>query len=212
MAKVKSKRCSDKIRYRMAVCPCTWKAKIIFVCKTSMTYSSTVNSGTFVVREPTPDKLCYRKRLAMVAEVIRRWDSRTSARTVITPINNWSNFPLKNVEVIFTAHRTHHGGTRSRTGRIESMDGGKAIRESRDGCSFMLAHFFTGAGWADKICCRWAKRKSLRSRQHSFEFPCPWQHENCTCLAAGNAGALPAETTCYYVGSLLKLFMMLIRE
>lgn len=70
---------------------------------------------------------------------------------------------------------------------IESMDGGKPIRESRDiDVPLAAAHFFYYAGWADKIEYVLSGRKSPFARSggtnHPLEFPAPdGGMENCSC-------------------------------
>ena len=47
---------------------------------------------------------------------------------------------------------------------VESLDGGKPIRESRDvDVPLAAAHFFSYAGWADKLALR--ARPAARSRR-----------------------------------------------
>jgi aldehyde dehydrogenase (NAD+) len=85
---------------------------------------------------------------------------------------------------------------------IESMDGGKAIRESRDvDVPLAAAHFFYYAGWADKIdyATPGTKAKSLgvAGQIIPWNFPllmAAWKIA--PALAAGNTVVLkPAETT-----------------
>jgi aldehyde dehydrogenase (NAD+) len=53
---------------------------------------------------------------------------------------------------IHLPHRAAHAGKGKHFAVIETMDGGKAIRESRDiDIPLAAAHFFYYAGWADKI-------------------------------------------------------------
>lgn len=85
---------------------------------------------------------------------------------------------------------------------IESMDGGKAIRESRDvDVPLAAAHFFYYAGWADKLEYAFPGRKAeslgVAGQIIPWNFPllmAAWKLA--PALAAGNTVVLkPAETT-----------------
>jgi aldehyde dehydrogenase (NAD+) len=85
---------------------------------------------------------------------------------------------------------------------IESMDGGKAIRESRDvDVPLAAAHFFYHAGWADKLQYAFPARKAtplgVVGQIIPWNFPllmAAWKIA--PALAAGNTVVLkPAETT-----------------
>ncbi|MEZ5173858.1 MAG: aldehyde dehydrogenase family protein [Bacteroidia bacterium] len=85
---------------------------------------------------------------------------------------------------------------------IESMDGGKAIRESRDvDVPLAAAHFFYYAGWADKLEYAFPGRKAeslgVAGQIIPWNFPllmAAWKIA--PALAAGNTVVLkPAETT-----------------
>jgi aldehyde dehydrogenase (NAD+) len=70
---------------------------------------------------------------------------------------------------------------------IESMDGGKPIRESRDiDVPLAAAHFFYYAGWADKMEYAFPGRKAhslgVAGQIIPVEFPAPdGGMENCSC-------------------------------
>src|SRR6266478_5975268 len=85
---------------------------------------------------------------------------------------------------------------------IESLDGGKAIRESRDvDVPLAAAHFFYYAGWADKLQYAFPNRKpkplGVAGQIIPWNFPLlmlSWKIA--PALAAGNTVVLkPAETT-----------------
>lgn len=85
---------------------------------------------------------------------------------------------------------------------IESMDGGKPIRESRDvDIPLVAAHFFYNAGWADKLAfafpCRNPKPMGVAGQIIPWNFPllmAAWKIA--PALACGNTVVLkPAETT-----------------
>ena len=70
---------------------------------------------------------------------------------------------------------------------IETLDGGKPIRESRDvDVPIAAAHFFYYAGWADKLDYAFPGRKPKPSwrcgTDHSLELPATHgRMENCSC-------------------------------
>ncbi len=86
---------------------------------------------------------------------------------------------------------------------LETMDGGKPIKESRDfDIPLAAAHFFYYAGWADKL--RWAMRSRLKPRPIGVAGQIvPWNFpllmaawKIAPALACGNTVVLkPAETT-----------------
>jgi deoxyribose-phosphate aldolase len=101
-----------------------------------------------------------------------------------------------------TASRACCRTARASSPSLETMDGGKPIKESRDvDVPLAAAHFFYHAGWADKLdyaSPRAARRAARRRRPgHPVEFPAAdaaWKIA--PALACGNTVVLkPAETT-----------------
>ncbi|MDZ7680452.1 MAG: aldehyde dehydrogenase family protein [Fodinibius sp.] len=84
---------------------------------------------------------------------------------------------------------------------LESLDGGKPIRESRDvDVPLAAAHFFYYAGWADKLeydSGKEAEPLGVAGRMTPWNFPCScWPGRFAPALATGNTVVLkPAETT-----------------
>lgn len=160
-----------------------------FVAPSSGKYFETINPAT-------------EKRLAMVAEADQKDVDKavTSARTAYDKY--WSKLPAKERgKYIYRIARIMQERARE-LAVIESMDGGKAIRESRDvDVPLAAAHFFYYAGWADKIqyAVPGAKAKSLgvAGQIIPWNFPllmAAWKIA--PALAAGNTVVLkPAETT-----------------
>ena len=160
-----------------------------FVAPSSGKYFETINPAT-------------EKRLAMVAEADQKDVDKavTSARTAYDKY--WSKLPAKERgKYIYRIARIMQERARE-LAVIESMDGGKAIRESRDvDVPLAAAHFFYYAGWADKIqyAIPGAKAKSLgvAGQIIPWNFPllmAAWKIA--PALAAGNTVVLkPAETT-----------------
>ncbi len=116
--------------------------------------------------------------------------------------NVWSKMPAKERgKYIYRIARVMQERARE-LAVIESMDGGKAIRESRDiDVPLAAAHFFYYAGWADKIeyAVPGSKSRSLgvAGQIIPWNFPllmAAWKIA--PALAAGNTVVLkPAETT-----------------
>jgi len=114
----------------------------------------------------------------------------------------WSKMPAKERgKYIFRIARAMQERARE-LAVIESMDGGKAIRESRDvDVPLAAAHFFYYAGWADKIDYAVpgikAKALGVAGQIIPWNFPllmAAWKIA--PALAAGNTVVLkPAETT-----------------
>ena len=116
--------------------------------------------------------------------------------------NVWSKMPAKErAKYIYRIARVMQERARE-LAVIESMDGGKAIRESRDiDIPLAAAHFFYYAGWADKIeyAIPGSKSRALgvAGQIIPWNFPllmAAWKIA--PALAAGNTVVLkPAETT-----------------
>ncbi|MBL0105068.1 MAG: aldehyde dehydrogenase family protein [Bacteroidetes bacterium] len=142
------------------------------------------------------------KKLAMVADANEKDVDRavTSARTAYD--KTWSKMPAKERgKYIYRIARIMQERARE-LAVIESMDGGKAIRESRDvDVPLAAAHFFYYAGWADKVKYAVpgasAKPLGVAGQIIPWNFPllmAAWKIA--PALAAGNTVVLkPAETT-----------------
>jgi len=114
----------------------------------------------------------------------------------------WKNMPgTERAKYIFRIARLIQERARE-FAVIESMDGGKAIRESRDvDVPLAAAHFFYYAGWADKLEYAFPGRKAeslgVAGQIIPWNFPllmAAWKIA--PALAAGNTVVLkPAETT-----------------
>ena len=114
----------------------------------------------------------------------------------------WKKMPAKErAKYIFRIARMMQEKARE-LAIIESLDGGKPIRESRDfDVPTAANHFFYYAGWADKLEYAFPNRtteplgcgRTNHSLEFSFTDGCM---ENCTGIATGNTVVLkPAETT-----------------
>ena len=124
----------------------------------------------------------------------------TAARNAYN--NVWSKMPAKErAKYIYRIARVMQERARE-LAVIESMDGGKPIRESRDiDVPLAAAHFFYYAGWADKIAYAVpgasAKSLGVAGQIIPWNFPllmAAWKIA--PALAAGNTVVLkPAETT-----------------
>lgn len=110
-----------------------------FVAPSSLNYFDTINPAT-------------EKKIASVAEA-NQADVDKAVKAARTAYNNvWSKMPAKERgKYIYRIARIMQERARE-LAVIESMDGGKAIRESRDvDVPLAAAHFFYYAGWADKL-------------------------------------------------------------
>ncbi len=124
----------------------------------------------------------------------------TAARNAYNTV--WSKMPAKErAKYIYRIARVMQERARE-LAVIESMDGGKPIRESRDiDVPLAAAHFFYYAGWADKIAYAVpgtsAKALGVAGQIIPWNFPllmAAWKIA--PALAAGNTVVLkPAETT-----------------
>jgi aldehyde dehydrogenase (NAD+) len=142
------------------------------------------------------------KKLAEVAEANSNDVDKAvkSARTAYDKV--WSKMPAKErAKYIYRIARIMQERARE-LAVIESMDGGKAIRESRDvDVPLAAAHFFYYAGWADKINYAVpgtsSKALGVAGQIIPWNFPllmAAWKIA--PALAAGNTVVLkPAETT-----------------
>lgn len=142
------------------------------------------------------------KKLAMVAEANEKDVDRavSSARNAYE--KSWSKMPAKERgKYIYRIARIMQERARE-LAVIESMDGGKAIRESRDvDVPLAASHFFYYAGWADKVPYAVpgasAKPLGVAGQIIPWNFPllmAAWKIA--PALAAGNTVVLkPAETT-----------------
>ena len=142
------------------------------------------------------------KKLARIADANEK-DVDTAVKAARGAYDKyWSKMPAKERgKYIFRIARIIQERARE-LAVIESMDGGKPIRESRDiDIPLAAAHFFYYAGWADKIdyAVPGAKTKSLgvAGQIIPWNFPllmAAWKIA--PALAAGNTVVLkPAETT-----------------
>ena len=142
------------------------------------------------------------KKLASVADANEKDVDKavTSARTAYD--KTWSKMPAKErAKYIFRIARIMQERARELS-VIETMDGGKAIRESRDvDVPLAAAHFFYYAGWADKVKYAVpgasARALGVAGQIIPWNFPllmAAWKIA--PALAAGNTVVLkPAETT-----------------
>ncbi len=116
--------------------------------------------------------------------------------------NGWSSWPAgERAKVIYRIARILQERARE-FAVLESLDGGKPIRESRDvDLPLAAAHFFYYAGWADKLEYAFPNRKprplGVAAQIIPWNFPMlmlAWKVA--PALAAGNTVVLkPAETT-----------------
>ena len=142
------------------------------------------------------------KKLAMVADA-----NETDVNKAVSAARNsydkyWSKLPAKERgKYIYRIARIMQERARE-LAVIETMDGGKAIRESRDiDVPLAASHFFYYAGWADKVKYAVpganAKALGVAGQIIPWNFPllmAAWKIA--PALAAGNTVVLkPAETT-----------------
>ncbi|MCH8304271.1 MAG: aldehyde dehydrogenase family protein, partial [Candidatus Marinimicrobia bacterium] len=142
------------------------------------------------------------KKIAKVAEASKA-DVDNAVRAARTAYNKyWSKMPAKErSKYIFRIARIMQERSRELS-VIESLDGGKPIRESRDiDIPLSAAHFFYYAGWADKLEYAFPGRKTkplgVAGQIIPWNFPllmAAWKIA--PALATGNTVVLkPAETT-----------------
>lgn len=160
-----------------------------FTAPSSGKYFDTINPAT-------------EKKIASVADA-NAADVDKAVKTARSAYNNvWSKMPAKERgKYIYRIARIMQERARELS-VIESMDGGKAIRESRDvDVPLAAAHFFYYAGWADKLdyAMPGAKPQPLgvAGQIIPWNFPllmAAWKIA--PALACGNTVVLkPAETT-----------------
>lgn len=142
------------------------------------------------------------EKIAMVAEANEKDVDKAvkAARKAYTEV--WSKMPAKErAKYIYRIARLIQEKARE-FAVIESMDGGKPIRESRDvDVPLAAAHFFYYAGWADKLDYAFPNRKpqslGVAGQITPWNFPllmAAWKIA--PALATGNTVVLkPAETT-----------------
>ena len=141
-------------------------------------------------------------KLAQVAEA-KKADVGLAVRVAKKTYNNvWSKMdPIERGKYIFRIARLIQERAKE-FAVIESLDGGKPIRESRDvDIPLAAAHFFYYAGWADKLEYAFPGRKTqpvgVAGQIIPWNFPllmAAWKLA--PALAAGNTVVLkPAETT-----------------
>ena len=152
------------------------------------TYFDTINPAT-------------NKKIASVAEASTE-DVDTAVNAANKAFKSWSQLPGKERgKYIFRIARLIQERARE-FAVIESLDGGKPIRESRDiDIPLAASHFFYYAGWADKLDYAFPNRKpqalGVVGQIIPWNFPllmAAWKIA--PALAAGNTVVLkPAETT-----------------
>jgi len=142
------------------------------------------------------------EKIAMIAEANEKDVDKAvkAARKAYTDV--WSKMPAKERgKYIYRIARLIQEKARE-FAVIESMDGGKPIRESRDvDVPLAAAHFFYYAGWADKLDYAFPNRKpqslGVAGQITPWNFPllmAAWKIA--PALATGNTVVLkPAETT-----------------
>ena len=142
------------------------------------------------------------EKIAMIAEANEKDVDKAvkAARRAYTEV--WSKMPAKErAKYIYRIARLIQEKARE-FAVIESMDGGKPIRESRDvDVPLAAAHFFYYAGWADKLDYAFPNRKpqslGVAGQITPWNFPllmAAWKIA--PALATGNTVVLkPAETT-----------------
>jgi len=141
------------------------------------------------------------KTLSKIAEANEK-DVDKAVKSAKKAFKGWSAMPAyERGKYIFRIARMIQERAREFS-VIESMDGGKAIRESRDiDIPLAAAHFFYHAGWADKLEYAFAGRKvepiGVVAQIIPWNFPllmAAWKIA--PALACGNCVVLkPAETT-----------------
>ena len=119
------------------------------------------------------------KKLASVAEATQEDVDKAvkAARTAYT--NVWSKMPTKErAKYIYRIARMIQERARE-FAVIESMDGGKVIRESRDvDVPLAAAHFFYYAGWADKLEYATIRKSQAVIKLATFYWQRWWQLTN----------------------------------
>ena len=142
------------------------------------------------------------KKLAMVADANEKDVNKAVSAARNSYDKYWSKLPAKERgKYIYRIARIMQERARE-LAVIETMDGGKAIRESRDiDVPLAASHFFYYAGWADKVKYAVpganAKALGVAGQIIPWNFPllmAAWKIA--PALAAGNTVVLkPAETT-----------------
>ncbi len=164
--------------------------------------------GKFDSINPANEKVIAKITEATSADVDK---AVRSARTAYD--NHWKNMPgAERGKFIYRIARIIQEKARE-LAVIESMDGGKVIRESRDvDIPLAAAHFFYYAGWADKWDYAFPNRKpsplGVAGQVIPWNFPmlmAAWKIA--PALAAGNTVVLkPAETTSLTALKLAEIF------
>jgi aldehyde dehydrogenase (NAD+) len=141
------------------------------------------------------------KKLAEVSEA-DEVDVDRAVKTAARAFDSWSRLaPSRRARYLFRISRLIQERARE-LAVIETMDGGKPIKESRDvDIPLSAAHFFYYAGWADKLEWAFPNRKprplGVAGQVIPWNFPLlmlAWKIA--PALAAGNTVVLkPAETT-----------------
>src|ERR1700686_5193651 len=141
------------------------------------------------------------KKLAEVSEA-DAVDVDRAVKAAGRAFDSWSNLaPSKRARYLFRISRLIQERARE-LAVVETMDGGKPIKESRDvDIPLAAAHFFYYAGWADKLEWAFPNRKprplGVAGQVIPWNFPLlmlAWKIA--PALAAGNTVVLkPAETT-----------------
>jgi len=141
------------------------------------------------------------KKLAEVAEA-DEVDVDRAVKAAGKAFDSWARLaPSRRARYIFRISRLIQERSRE-LAVVETMDGGKPIKESRDvDIPLSAAHFFYYAGWADKLEWAFPNRKprplGVAGQVIPWNFPLlmlAWKIA--PALAAGNAVVLkPAETT-----------------
>lgn len=159
-----------------------------FVKPSSKKYFKSINPAT-------------EQAIAEVAEANEK-DVDSAVKAARKAFPSWSKLPAKERgKYIFRIARLIQERAREFS-VIESMDGGKSIRESRDiDIPLAAAHFFYYAGWADKLNYAFPNRKvealGVAGQIIPWNFPllmAAWKIA--PALACGNCVVLkPAETT-----------------
>lgn len=159
-----------------------------FVKPKSGKYFDTINPAT-------------EKPIAKIAEANEK-DVDSAVKAARKAFGPWSKLPAKErAKYIFRIARLIQERAREFS-VIESMDGGKPIKESRDiDIPLAAAHFFYYAGWADKLNYAFPNRKveplGVAGQIIPWNFPllmAAWKIA--PALACGNTVVLkPAETT-----------------
>jgi aldehyde dehydrogenase (NAD+) len=170
-----------------------------FVAPKSKKYFSTINPANA-------------EKLAEIAEANEK-DVDLAITSAKKAFSSWSKLPAKERgKYLFRIARAIQERSRE-FAVIESMDGGKPIRESRDiDLPLVAAHFFYNAGWADKLDYAFSGRKAkplgVAAQIIPWNFPllmAAWKIA--PALATGNTVVLkPAETTSLSVLRLAELF------